>query len=150
MYFSYWETHPWICFPNSCLVLQQLENCTQQFGKRFPNCWGGNFPTVVVLSRSLENRFRDAFSPSNWNPRRPPTNKVADGLNEIQIKLHETRGRVLRFLGMRSAFLIANQNASLIKESKNTPIWWKERSDWLSALFTFAMQWGDPKMKIII
>ena len=27
-------------------------------------------------------------------------------------------------------FLITNQNASLIKEFKNTPIWWKEPSDW--------------------
>ena len=29
MYFSYWETHRWICFPHCCLVLQQC-------GKRFP------------------------------------------------------------------------------------------------------------------
>ena len=148
MYFSYWETHPWICVPNSCLVLQQLENCTQQFGKRFPNCWGGNFPTVVVLSRSLENRFRDE-SPSNWNPKyvRSRIRSLTDWTKfriAWDTKLSERAHARAQHCG-HAQLLITNQNASLIKEFKNTPIWWKERSDWLSALFTVNLLMGRPE-----
>ena len=42
------------------------------------------------------------------------------------------RGSLLSFLGTRSALwaCATNQNASLIKEFKNTSVWWKEPSDW--------------------
>ena len=34
-----------------------------------------------------------------------------------------------------------NRNASIIKEFENTPIWWKESSDWLSDQSVHAQYW---------
>ena len=108
----------------------------QQFGKRFPNCWGGNFPTVVVLSRSLENRFRDE-SPSNWNPKYV-FSRIRSLTDWTKFRIAWDKRALAQLCG-QAQLLITNQNASLIKEFKNTPIWWKEPSDWLSALFTVVI-----------